>query len=76
MAFACGEVAGTALNTATVAALFTEAGDTDATPWVPATPLVMEFSRDWSAELDCLGSLTTTVSGPLAPWPKPSVIRS
>ena len=41
-------VVGMALNTATVAALFTEVGETDATPCVPATPLVIELSSDWS----------------------------
>src|SRR5580693_9817898 len=76
VAVACGRVVGTALNTATVDALFTDAGDTEATPAVPATPLPIELSSDWSAELDCLGSLTTTVSGPLAPTPNPWLIRS
>ena len=120
VAVACGLVVGIALNTATVAALFVETGETDATPLVPAMLVfldginsdknepnenyaremmelfslgadrgayteddVREMARaltgwrsDWSAELDCLGSLTTTVSGPLAPTPKPWLMRS
>ena len=76
VAFACGRVVGIALNTATVLALFTDAGDTDATPCAPATLLLILFSSDWVSELDSLGSFTTTVSGPFMPTPKPSVMRS
>lgn len=72
VAVACGRVVGIALNTATVAALLMAAGVTDSTPLVLPTLLIIEFSRDWSSELDCFGSFTTTVSGPLVPTPKPS----
>ena len=67
---------GTTLKTAVVPAWFTVAGLTDATPAVAATSWVIVVSSDWLSEDDCCGSFTTTASGPLAPGPKPSEIRS
>ncbi len=76
MALACGRVVGMALKTAVVPAEFTAAGLSDATPEVAATLFCMLLSRLLFADADCLGSTTTTVSGPLDPTPKPCVMRS
>src|SRR5215472_18085497 len=64
------------LSTAVVPAELTEAGVTDATPGVLAMSDCMVDSRELLAELDWLGNLTTTVSGPFTPTPKPWEIRS
>ena len=76
VAAAWGRVVGITLNTAVVPAGFTAAGVTDATPAVLAMADCMLLTSELFAELDCLGSRTTTVSGPLAPAPKPWDIRS
>ena len=49
---------------------------TDATPAVLAMSDCMVDSSELFAELDWFGSLTTTVSGPFTPTPKPWEIRS
>ena len=67
---------GITLNEAVVAAEFTWAGETEATPDVDFTFCCMVLSSCcWSAELS-FGSLTTTTSGPFTPTPKPWEIRS
>src|SRR5262249_40207574 len=71
-----GRVVGMTLKTAVVPAEFTAAGPTDATPGVLLTSDCIVDSSVLLAELDWLGSDTTTVSGPLVPTPNPSVIRS
>jgi len=73
---ACGRVVGMTLNTAVVPAELTEAGVTDATPGVLVMLDCIPESSELFAELDCFGSLTTTVSGPFTPTPKPWEIRS
>ncbi len=73
---AWGRVVGMTLNTAVSPDELTAAGPTEATPEVAATLADMPDSSDWVAELDSLGSATTTASGPLTPTPKPCLIRS
>ena len=64
------------LNTAVVPAELRAAGVTDVTPEVFEMSDCMVDSSELFAELDWFGSLTTTVSGPFTPTPKPSEIRS
>ena len=59
------------LNTAVVPAELTDAGVTDATPAVFEMSDCIVESSELFAEPDWLGSLTTTVSGPFTPTPKP-----
>ena len=59
------------MNTAVVPSEFTAAGVTDATPAVLEMSDCMVLSSEVLSELDCFGSLTTTVSGPFTPTPKP-----
>ena len=76
MAVACGRVVGITLSTAVVPALFTSGGLTEATPCALARLACMPLSSELVACCDCFGSLTTTVSGPFTPTPKPCEIRS
>ena len=64
------------LNTAVVPDELTDAGVTEATPAVFEMSDCIVESSELLPELGWLGSMTTTVSGPFAPTPKPCEIRS
>jgi hypothetical protein len=75
VAWSSGAVVGTTLSTPRVPAWLVEGGVTEATPEVPASVFCAELSSSWDFWSPD-GSSSTTVSGPLAPSPKPSAMRS
>ena len=67
---------GTTLITAIVPAGLDTGFPADATPDVPAIVFCAEVRKSWVFCSDSFGTLRTTVSGPLAPSPKPLAMRS
>ncbi len=72
----CGDVVGTTLMIAVVPELLTTGGLTEATPGVVERSCCSALNVDWASDLLSFDVSMTTVSGPFAPGPNPSLIRS